>query len=210
MSDALLPPRAPIAIVRLDDLSEALGIARALAKGGVTALEFTLTNRAAFGAVESVRAALGEAAVVGVGTVLAAGDARAAVEAGAQFLVTPTVEPGVIEAGRAAGVPVVAGGLTPTELLSAHRMGAALVKLFPARGLGPSYVRDVLAPLPELRLVPTGGVDLENCGAFLDAGAYTVGLGSNLVSPALVAARDWPGLTALASRYVEACSGGRG
>jgi 2-dehydro-3-deoxyphosphogluconate aldolase/(4S)-4-hydroxy-2-oxoglutarate aldolase len=206
MVETLLRPREPIAIVRLNDLSEALAIAEALLDGGIFTLEFTLTNPEALGAVEKVRAQLGDRAVVGAGTVLDARNARAAVLSGAQFLVSPTVEPEVIACGLEMGVPVVPGALTPTEILTAHRLGAELIKLFPARGLGPAYVRDVLAPLPDVRLVPTGGVSVENCGEFLRAGAYTVGLGSNLVDKRLVAGGDWGAISALAERYVEACA----
>lgn len=201
-----LLPRRPIAIVRLDDLSAAVDIAKALAEGGMTALEYTLSNRDAFGAVERVRAAVGDALRVGLGTVLSAEDARQAIESGAEFLVTPTLEPDVIVAARAAGVPVACGAYTPTEILAASRLGAALVKVFPARSLGPAFIKDVLAPLPGLRLVPTGGVDLQNCAAFLQAGAYTVALGSNLVDSRMVRARDWQALAAQARRYVDACA----
>jgi 2-dehydro-3-deoxyphosphogluconate aldolase/(4S)-4-hydroxy-2-oxoglutarate aldolase len=191
--------------VRLDDLSAAVEIGRALVEGGIRSLEFTLTNRDALAAVTQVRTDLAGAAWVGAGTVLTADAARKAIGAGAQFLVTPTLEPDVITAGREAGVPVVCGAFTPTEILAAWRHGAELVKVFPARVLGPGFIKDVLAPLPDLRLVPTGGVDLENCRAFLGAGAYTVALGSNLVDATLIAKRDWQALAALARRYVEAC-----
>ncbi len=205
--EPVLRSRAPIAIVRLDDLSEALRIAEALLEGGIFTLEFTLTNPDALRAVEKVRAKLRERAVVGAGTVLDADSARAAVLSGAQFLVSPVVEPEVIACGVQMGVPVVPGAFTPTEILSAHRLGAELVKLFPARGLGPAYIKDVLAPLPDVRLAPTGGVSVENCAEFLRAGAYTVGLGGNLVQKQLVANKDWQSLSALAARYVEACAG---
>jgi len=207
MPDTELPllPRRPIAIIRLDDLSAAVG--QGLGDlDGMTALEYTLSNRDAFAAVERVRAALGDTLRVGLGTVLSADDARRAFESGAEFLVTPTLEPEVIAAARDAGVPVACGAYTPTEILSAWRQGAQLVKVFPARSLGPAYIKDVLAPLPGLRLVPTGGVDLDNCAAFLEAGAYTVALGSNLVDNRLVRARDWQALAAQARRYVDACA----
>jgi len=205
-SAAQLRRRAPIAIVRLDDLSEALAIGRALTDGGITALEYTLTNPEALDAIMRVRAELGEAVLVGAGTVLDAPGARNAIAAGAQFLVSPTLEPAVIACGREQDVPVICGAMTPSEILTAHRLGADLVKVFPARTLGPAYIKDVLAPLPALRLVPTGGIELDNCRAFLDAGAYTVGLGSALIDPHLVATADWPALTALSRRYVQACS----
>lgn len=196
---------APIAIVRRDDLSEALAIGRALVGGGITALEYTLTNPEALDTVGRVRAELGEAALVGAGTVLDARSAHDAISAGAQFLVSPTLEPEVIACGMEQDVPVICGAMTPTEILTAQRLGADLVKVFPARSLGPAYIKDLLAPLPDLRLVPTGGVGLDNCRAFIDAGAYAVGLGSALIDPRLVGAADWPALTALARSYVEAC-----
>lgn len=202
----MLPYRMPIAIVRLDDLSEAVAISNALVEGGLTALEFTLTNRAALEAVADARAVLGETAQVGVGTVLDAEAAQAAIAAGAQFLVTPVVRRDVIGEGRAQGIPVACGAYTPTEIWDAWQAGAALVKVFPARALGPAYIKDVLAPLPDLKLVPTGGVDLENCAAYIKAGAYSVGIGGNLVDPKLVAAKDWAELTRRARAYVEACA----
>jgi 2-dehydro-3-deoxyphosphogluconate aldolase/(4S)-4-hydroxy-2-oxoglutarate aldolase len=112
----------------------------------------------------------------------------------------------VIVVGRAQDVPVVCGATTPTEILSAWRAGADLVKVFPASVLGPGYIKDVLAPLPNIPLVPTGGVNLDNCAAFLAAGAYTVAIGSNLVSKEVVQRQDWAALTARARQYVLACT----
>lgn len=201
-----LASRAPIAIVRLADLSEAINISRALHAGGMTAIEFTLTNRAALTAIGAVRAAV-DTLRVGAGTVLSAADAQACIDSGAEFLVTPTYEPDVIAVAKAAGVPVVCGAFTPTEILQAWRSGADLVKVFPARSLGPAFIKDVLSPLPDVRLVPTGGVDLDNCAAFLNAGAYTVALGSNLVDARLIERKDWAALTNIAQRYVAACAG---
>lgn len=201
-----IEPRLPIAIVRLDDLSEAINISRALCNGGIRSLEFPLTNSEALSAINQVRAEFGTEVRVGAGTVLTAQDAHAAIDAGAQFLVTPTYEPEVIDASREARIPIVCGAFTPTEILAAWRSGAELIKVFPARALGPSYIKDILAPLPELRLVPTGGVNLDNCAAFLDAGAYAVALGSNLVDPRMIAHGDWEAMAALAQRYVKECT----
>ncbi|MGH3326556.1 MAG: bifunctional 4-hydroxy-2-oxoglutarate aldolase/2-dehydro-3-deoxy-phosphogluconate aldolase [Streptomycetales bacterium] len=203
-SVGLLAPGEPIAIVRLDDLPRPADLAQALHEGGVRAVEFTLTNRTAFAAIERVREAV-PALAVGAGTVLTTADARACLAAGAQFLVTPTVEPDVIDAAAEAGVPAVVGAMTPTELLAASRRGAQLVKLFPAGRLGPGYLRDVLAPLPGLRLVPTGGVSASNAGDFLRAGAFTVAIGSNLVAPDVVARGAWDELRERAARCVAAC-----
>ena len=166
----MLTPHMPIAIVRLSDLTDAVAISRALLEGGLTTLEFTLTNSAALEAVAQTRAALGDAVTVGVGTVLSAQQAHESIAAGAEFLVTPIVRRDVIAAGVEAGVPVACGAFTPTEIWDAWETGAALVKVFPARSLGPGYIKDILAPLPQLKLVPTGGIDVENCAAYIQAG----------------------------------------
>lgn len=201
-----LQPRKPVAIVRLDDLAQAVNFSHALVEGGVSTVEFTLTNRRALAAIEQVREELGSHALVGAGTVLDAESARAALLSGAEFLVTPTFQPDVIACGRRYNVPVMCGAFTPTEILAAWQSGAEFVKVFPARSVGPAYIKDVLAPLPGLRLIPTGGVNLDNCAAFLDAGAYTVAVGSSLVDEGMTAKGDWRALTELAERYVRACA----
>lgn len=204
--EQILPPRNPIAIVRLDDLSTSLEISRALLEGGITRLEFTLTNSEANKAITEVRREFGERLVVGAGTLLDAEQARASIEAGAQFLVTPALLPEVIATARERQVPIACGAYTPTEILTAWRLGANLVKVFPASAGGPGYIKDVRGPLPNIPLVPTGGVNLNTCGAFLAAGAYTVAIGSQLVSKDIARQKDWAGLTKLARQYVEACS----
>jgi 2-dehydro-3-deoxyphosphogluconate aldolase/(4S)-4-hydroxy-2-oxoglutarate aldolase len=200
-----LPLRKPIAIIRLSDLSDAHEISRALLEGGITHLEFTLTNAEAPSVITQVRRAFGDSLTVGAGTVLDSAAAEASIRAGAQFLVTPALVPDVIEVGRSSGIPVLCGAFTPTEILTAWRAGAALVKVFPAGQLGPGYFKDVLAPLPGIPLVPTGGVNLDTCSAFLAAGAYTVAVGSQLVGKDIAQRQDWAALTTLARRYVEAC-----
>lgn len=207
VSETVLRLGEPVAIVRLDDLAEAVAIGQALVEGGIRALEFTLTNSDALKAVGEVRGHLEEAnALVGAGTVLDGKSAGEAISAGAQFLVTPVYRRDVIERGLEGGVPVVSGAMSPTEIFAAWQDGADLVKVFPARSLGPSYVKDLLGPLPQLRLVPTGGVNLDNCAAFIEAGAYTVALGSSLVDEDVISRGDWRALSALAQRYVEACA----
>jgi 2-dehydro-3-deoxyphosphogluconate aldolase/(4S)-4-hydroxy-2-oxoglutarate aldolase len=191
--------------VRLPDLTDAVPLSLALAEGGIRALEFTLTNPAALSAIEQVRSTLPADVLVGAGTVLDAERARASVLSGAQFLVTPAYLPVVIDSGHESSVPVLCGALTPTEILTAWQAGATLVKVFPAGRLGPSYIKDVRGPLPDIPLVPTGGIDLDNCAAFLNAGAYTVAVGGSLMDHQLLARRDWGGLTELARRYVRAC-----
>jgi len=201
----VLQPRMPIAIVRLDNLDDAIELSGALLAGGITTLEFTLTNKKANDAIAKVRETFGDQIIVGAGTVLDADNAAASINAGAQFLVTPILAPAVIETGKKHDIPVVCGAFTPTEIWTAWKLGADLVKVFPAGQLGPGYFKDVLAPLPDLLLVPTGGVNLETCGPFLAAGAYTVAVGSQLLNKEIVHTRDWSALTALARRYSEAC-----
>ncbi len=165
-----------------------------------------MTNSEANKAITEVRREFGERLVVGAGTLLDAEQARASIEAGAQFLVTPALLPEVIATARERQVPIACGAYTPTEILTAWRLGANLVKVFPASAGGPGYIKDVRGPLPNIPLVPTGGVNLNTCGAFLAAGAYTVAIGSQLVSKDIARQKDWAGLTKLARQYVEACS----
>jgi 2-dehydro-3-deoxyphosphogluconate aldolase/(4S)-4-hydroxy-2-oxoglutarate aldolase len=201
--EAVLQSRI-VAIIRLEQYDRAVEIARALLEGGISVLEFTLTGAGAHEAISATRAALGDAIHVGVGSVTEPTAAREAISAGAQFVVTPVLRPLVIEACRALSTPILCGALTPTELLTAHEAGADMVKFFPARLGGPAYLRDVLAPLPQLRLVPTGGISAENARAYLDAGAVAVGMGGNLVPAQAVAQGDWARITAAARECATA------
>ena len=196
--------RRLIGIIRMKRYHHAVEIAEALARGGLTILEYTMSGEGALDCVTAVRAALGDRVCVGAGTVLDAAAAEAAIAAGARFLVTPAVVPEVIEVGRRRDVPVVCGALTPTEVLAASRAGADLVKLFPARLGGPGYVRDLLGPFPQLQLVATGGVSAENARTFLDAGAVAVAVGGNLVSEQAVHEGRWAAIEANARACVEA------
>ena len=191
-----------VAVIRLHDYQYAVETARALAAGGIPVLEFTLTGQGAIDAVVATRKALGDSVVAGVGTVLKAEDAEVAIGAGAQFVVTPAVRPAVIAACVNRQTLSIAGGLTPTELLAAHEAGSELVKVFPAQVGGPRYIKDVLAPLPFLKLVPTGGISAENARDFLSAGAVAVGIGGNLVSNRVVAEGAFDQITAAARACV--------
>jgi 2-dehydro-3-deoxyphosphogluconate aldolase/(4S)-4-hydroxy-2-oxoglutarate aldolase len=191
-----------IAVVRLHDLTQAVPLAKALVAGGVRAVEFTFSNPAAADAISAARDALGSRALIGAGSVLDAETARVAILAGAAYVVTPTVSLPVIELCQRYGVATIIGALTPTEILTAWEGGATYVKVFPASLGGPRYLRDVLAPLPQVKLIPTGGVDLDNAGEFIRAGASAVALGSNLVDPGAVAAGEWVSITARARAIV--------
>lgn len=196
-----------VAIVRLADLSQAVALSRALLAGGITALEFTLTNSEALKAVAEVRAALPEfeagKAVIGAGTVLNAEAARASIEAGAQFIVAPSTNFGTIELCNKMGVAVMPGALTPTEIVAAWEAGASAVKVFPARAFGPAYIKDLREPLPHLKLMPTGGVNLDNAAEYIKNGAVAVGVGGNLIDKQLVAAHDWATIQSKAAAYVR-------
>ena len=193
-----------IAVVRLEDYQRAVDVARALAAGGIPVLEFTLTGQGALEAVSATRKALGEAVCVGVGTVLRAEDAETAIGAGAEFLVTPALRRQVIATSVKRQTLVLCGGFSPTELLEAYEAGSELVKLFPAQLAGPRYIKDVLAPMPFLKLVPTGGVSPENARDYLNAGAVAVGIGGNLVSNKLVKAEAFDQITRTARACVDA------
>lgn len=196
-----------VAVVRMDDLDGAVRIAEALADGGVSVVEFTYTNRHAGGAIEEVRTRLGDRCLVGAGTVLDAETARAAILSGAQFLVTPTTNVETIETARRYGVTTIIGAFTPTEMLTASVAGADYIKVHPASLGGPQYFKDVLAPLPHLKLVPSGGVSLETAGAFIAAGAVAVAAGSNLVGRGAPSDEDLPEITRRAKAFREAVAG---
>lgn len=200
-----------VAILRLEDLTHAVDISQALLNAGVTVQEFTLTNPSALGALQTVIrqiAAFAEGkASVGIGSIRTRVQASAAIDAGAHFLVTPVLSRDVIQTGVEGDVPVLCGAYSPSEIATAWELGAALVKVFPARSLGASYIKDVLAPMPELKLMPTGGIDLSNMEEFFTAGAAAVGIGGNLLNNAALADRDWDKITADAKRYVTIAAG---
>lgn len=180
-----------VAIVRLDDLSPAVALTEALIRGGVSTIEFTYTNPLAGQVISEVRSAVGDRAVVGAGTVLDPETARTAILAGAEFIVTPALRVSTIELCRRYDIPAVIGAFTPTEILTAWEAGASIVKVFPASVGGPRYLKDVRGPLPQVKLIPTGGVSAETAADFIKAGAVAIAAGSNLVDAKSVAAGDW-------------------
>ena len=195
--DALIQAGA-VAVVRLPDASRGEAVVRALLEGGVRAIEVTMTTSGALDLIASLRATFGDALLLGAGSVLTVESAQHAIDAGAQFVVSPVFDAGVVATAHEHAIAALAGAYTPTEILHAYQGGADLVKVFPADGLGPAYVRGVLAPMPFLELMPTGGVTPDNVGAWIAAGAVAVGLGSALVDPTLVRLGDFAGITARA------------
>lgn len=198
-----------IAVVRAPRAELVPAVAAALVEGGVVAIEITLTTPDALSAIRATSRLLGSRVLVGVGTVLTPEAGREALAAGAEFVVSPICRPALVAMAHAADKPVMIGAYTPTEAQLAHEAGADFVKLFPADGLGATYVKALRAPLPHLRLVPTGGVDLDTIPKFIQAGCVAVGAGSALVSTGLLESEDWPQLTRLARQFVAAIEGAR-
>jgi 2-dehydro-3-deoxyphosphogluconate aldolase/(4S)-4-hydroxy-2-oxoglutarate aldolase len=193
-----------IAIVRLDSSAELVQAAKAIAAGGVSVIEFTLTTPGALRTIEAAVKELGTEVLIGAGTVLDAETARAAILAGAEFVVAPTLNTDVIEMCHRYDKVVIPGAYTPTEILSAWEHGADFVKLFPAEVGGPAYLKAVRAPLPQVKLIPVGGVTLETAGPFLRAGAAALGVGSNLVDKKAVAEGRFTQLTSVAQALSKA------
>ncbi|MGE5200360.1 MAG: bifunctional 4-hydroxy-2-oxoglutarate aldolase/2-dehydro-3-deoxy-phosphogluconate aldolase [Rhodospirillaceae bacterium] len=192
-----------VAVIRLQDGSRLRAVVDALAAGGITALEVTMTVPRAIELIAQIAPALPDGFVVGAGTVTDPGTARAATAAGARFIVGPVFRPAVIEASHAAGAAAMPGCFSPTEILAAWDAGADVVKVFPATALEPSYFKDLQGPMPHVRLMPTGGVSLENAGDWIRAGAVAIGVGGALVDPRLAAAGDYAAITDRAKRFVE-------
>lgn len=201
-----------VAVVRADTGGEELvRVVEAVAAGGVHCIEVTMTTP---GALECIRLATerlsGADVLLGVGSVLDAETCRLAILAGAEYVVSPTLSKDVIRMARRYSKCVIAGAYTPTEILTAWEEGADLVKVFPASVGGPGYIKAIKGPLPQIPLVPTGGVELDNVGAFLAAGASALAVGGNLVSKALVAAGDLEGITRNAKAFADAVAAARG
>src|SRR5215218_4147351 len=192
-----------VAVVRFADPAPLVGVVKALADGGVTVAEVTLTVPGALDVIREARRQLGDRVLLGAGTVLDPETARAAILAGAEFIVAPTVSLDVIRVCRRYDKLVMPGAFTPTEVLTAWEAGADIVKVFPADVVGPAFFKALRGPLPQVKLMPTGGVDLATAGEFLKAGAVCLGVGGQLVDPKAVAAGDFARITTLARQYVE-------
>lgn len=191
-----------VAVIRSSDVA-VLGVAEALVAGGVDVVEITFTVPRADVVVARLAEQMGDRALVGAGTVLDAETARIAILAGAKFVVTPVVSLGVIELCRRYGVPVFCGAFTPTEVLTAWQAGADIVKVFPAEIGGPAHLKALRGPLPQIRLMPTGGVNLQTAAEFLRAGACALGVGGALVDERTIAAREFERITSLARQFTE-------
>lgn len=195
--------RCIVAVIRAESPDSLVDVAEALVAGGVEVMEVTFTVPRAIQVLEKVTEKLGSRVLLGAGTVLDPETARAAILSGAEFIVSPTVNPRVIEVCRRYSKLSIPGALTPTEVLTAWEAGAEIVKIFPSELTGPKYIKALKAPLPQIRMMPTGGVNLDTAEEFLRAGSCALGIGSQLVEPKAVAAKDFKRIESLARQYVE-------
>lgn len=199
-----------VAVIRMKDPAKVQAVVDAIAAGGVHAIEVTMTVPGAVKLIEQLAPRMPSGFLFGAGTVLDAATAAQVIDAGAQFIVSPVYRTSLITACHARGVPVTPGCFTPTEILDAWEAGADIVKVFPATALGPGYIKDVRAPLPQVKLMPTGGVTVDNAGEWIAAGAVAVGVGSALLDTKAIDAGDYAALTAKAARIVANVNAARG
>ena len=198
-----------VAIIRMKDAAKLREVFDALADGGVRAIEVTMTVPGAVSLIGKLAASLPSNLLLGAGTVVDPDTARAVIEAGARFVVSPVFRPDVVTECHKRGAAVAPGCFTPTEILDAHDLGADVVKLFPATALGPQFIKDIRAPLPQLKLMPTGGVSLDNAGDWIRAGAVAVGAGSALLDARAIEEGRLDVITANARRIVASVAAAR-
>jgi 2-dehydro-3-deoxyphosphogluconate aldolase/(4S)-4-hydroxy-2-oxoglutarate aldolase len=191
-----------VAIIRMKDPGKVRAVFDAIGEGGVRVIEVTMTVPGAIELIRQLAASLPEGFVLGAGTVLDAETARRVIDAGARFVVSPVFRRDVIAACHAQDAAVMPGCFTPSEILDAWDMGADIVKVFPATALGPTFIKDVRGPLPQVKLMPTGGVTLDNAGDWIRAGAVAVGVGSALLDAAAIAGGNYAALRANAAKIV--------
>jgi 2-dehydro-3-deoxyphosphogluconate aldolase/(4S)-4-hydroxy-2-oxoglutarate aldolase len=200
-----------VAVIRTETPGDLVAVARALSEGGVQFVEITMTTPGALDIIrEAVAQLKGVRVFIGAGTVLDAETARAAIIAGAQFIVGPGFDPETVRVCNTYGVVVMPGALTPQEILNAWKQGADVVKVFPADIGGPGYIKTIKEPLPQIELLPTKGIDLNTAGAFIKAGAIAVGAGSALVSKALMSAKDYARIKENAEKFSQIVREARG
>ena len=198
-----------IAILRASSSASLIDAAQALKIGGITAIEVTLTTPGALKTIETARERLGDDILFGAGSVLDPESARMAIMAGANFIVMPNLNTKVIELCHRYSIPVLPGVYTPTEMVTAWEAGAAMLKLFPASVGGPEMIKALKGPLPQIELVPVGGVEINNTASYIRAGAAAVGVGSSLVNDRLLMDQNFTEITSRAQNFVEQVQLGR-
>ena len=192
-----------VAIVRVPRPEWTLPLAKALVAGGVRVVELTMSIPNALEAVRTLDRELGDEILLGVGTVIDDDTCRAAIDAGAKYIVSPVTKPSLVATAHELDRPVMLGAYTPTEAQAAHEAGSDFIKIFPADTLGPGYIKSLLAPLPHLKIIPTGGVNLDTMEAFLAAGSASLGTGSALLKMEIVAGENWGELERLAKCFAD-------
>lgn len=197
-----------VGVIRTESSEELLKVAKALKQGGVNCIEVAMTTPNALGVIEEVSHEL-EDVLVGAGTVLDAETARSAILAGAEYLVSPTVNSNMIRMAKRYGRIVAPGAFTPTEVIEAWEAGADLVKIFPASRLGPKFISDLKAPLPQVSLMPTGGINKDNAVDFIAAGSDVICVGSALIDKEAIESEDYQSITRNARELVESVEKGR-
>ena len=198
-----------VAIIRADSSEQLIDASQALIDGDISAIEITMTTPNALKVIADACAKFGDKILAGVGSILDVKATAAAIEAGAEYVITPVLKPEVIAFCNEKGKPIFAGCYTPTEAQTAYELGADFIKIFPADGLGPKYISAIRGPLPHLKIVPTGGVDVSTAGDFIKAGCVAVAAGGSLVSKDILKNRDWKKLTADAAALVAAVAEAR-
>ena len=199
-----------MAVIRLKEPDRLRAVVDAIADGGIRAIEVTMTVPGAVTMIRELARTMPAGFILGAGTVLDRETALAVMDAGAQFVVSPVFRTSVIDACHERGIAAMPGCFTPTEILGAWDAGADVVKVFPATALGPAFFKDVRGPLPQVKLMPTGGVSLDNAGDWIRAGAVAVGVGTALLDPRAIASGDYATLRANAERIVASVRGARG
>ncbi len=199
-----------VAVIRMKEPATLQAVVDAISEGGIRVLEVTMTVPGAVELIAGLAPRMPAGFLLGAGTVVDAETAARVIDAGARFVVSPVFRQSVIDACHSRGVPVTPGCFTPTEILDAWDGGADIVKVFPATAVGPGYIKDVLAPLPQVKLMPTGGVTVENAGEWIKAGAVAVGVGSGLLDAKAIAAADYGALRSNAERIVANVRAARG
>jgi 2-dehydro-3-deoxyphosphogluconate aldolase/(4S)-4-hydroxy-2-oxoglutarate aldolase len=198
-----------VAIIRADSSEPLIPLAGALADGGVTTMEITMTTPNALQVISDAVKKFGDRILMGAGSVLDSETCRAAILAGAGFVVTPVTKAEVIRVCNRYGKPIISGAYSPTEALFGYESGADFIKIFPADQLGPAYIKNLLAPMPMLQIIPTGGVTVDTAASFIHAGCAALAAGSSLVGKDALQNRDWKKITAAAAAFVEAVKNAR-
>jgi 2-dehydro-3-deoxyphosphogluconate aldolase/(4S)-4-hydroxy-2-oxoglutarate aldolase len=198
-----------VAVVRAESADEALGAVRAVREGGVLGIEVTFTVPNAERIIARLADELGDDVFLGAGTVTTTAQAQLAIDAGAQYLVSPGFDPEVVAYTLERGRPFFPGVLTPSEILAAKKLGVEVFKVFPASRLGAAYLKDLQGPFPGIKLLPTGGIDVSNAADYIKAGAMALGVGGKLVDKAAIKAGNWAALTATAQELMRVVAAAR-